>query len=905
MSFAAPPPNSAPPWAPLAERIERLPLILAGPILRRVEPSAVTVWVALQTPRRVTLRVFQWDAASGSITERLVGSRQTVRLGERLHVAAVTARAEDTAHALDAGAIYCYNLAFADEESEGDEDICDLRSPGVLMADPGAASELARLTYPGLPLPSFALPATSLEQVRIFHGSCRKPHGVGRDALATLDRILAKSATNPLERPQQLYLTGDQIYADDVAEPLLPALMDAAETLVGCEELPSIPSGMRLTAPGQRGWVVRTVAQFTTPTPDNHLLTRGEYLAMYLFTWSDALWPAALPAQENIWRAYPEARPKNERERAQRVARWRLDERELADFRAALPHVRRALANIPTYMICDDHDVTDDWYLDGAWCANTLERPLGRRIIRNALYAYALCQAWGNDPDQFKEGHGKAFLETVNRWCAEEKGAEESADAALLEAYLALPDEFSGRGTLPKSERALRWSFTFATPAYHMRVLDTRTHRIYDQPHAAPGLLSDAAMVEQIGGPIPHDSRLTLLISPTPALGVDVVEKIQLLSLDHYAYDRESWALNRRVYHALLRRLARFGRVVILSGDVHYGFGSTMEYWRQAGDDDGDGGDEATQAAQAVRGQAIIANFTSSAFKNAASGVQKALLTVAYPRLFHLLSRGRMPPVDLFAWDEGTPDNANALAAATHAVQHSALAVWWSVPRIATLLRSPAALLLPAHGWPAHTFDQCPPDRRLRLRYLRDVCAPARSEDHPGLPAWTEATLDKVTEAHHQHVRETVAALTGEAPLGVDKALEAARVLESSEYSHRVRLGVAQRLLELAQSVLRHDRLLPQLQARIAAGIGHLLRTAQAHPELWTRVWSDGGLHIVGDANIGEIRFEQDGEGELVAIQQLWWRPPHTPGGADDPQPATEYRASLKAPAADDAPPLP
>src|SRR5690242_6998881 len=91
MSFAAPPPNSSPRWTPLAERIERLPLVLAGPILRRVEPSAVTVWVALQAPRRVTLRVFQWDAASGNLTEHLVGSRQTVRLGERLHVAAVTA----------------------------------------------------------------------------------------------------------------------------------------------------------------------------------------------------------------------------------------------------------------------------------------------------------------------------------------------------------------------------------------------------------------------------------------------------------------------------------------------------------------------------------------------------------------------------------------------------------------------------------------------------------------------------------------------------------------------------------------------------------------------------------------------------------------------------------------------
>lgn len=884
----------SPSWTPLAERLERLPLVLAGPILRRVEPGSVTVWVALRAPRRVTLRIYHWDAASGSLTGRLAGSRHTVRLGERLHMVAVTARATDDTQALDPHAVYCYNLIFDDAATEDAGITRDLRSPGALVANPGAASAVELLTYADLPLPSFALPATTLEQTRIFHGSCRKPHGVGRDALATLDGILAQSATNPLDRPQQLYLTGDQIYADDVAEPLLAALMDAAETLVGHEELPSIPPGMRLTAPGGRAWVVREMARFTTPTPQNQLLTRGEYLAMYLFTWSGALWPAALPTQEDIWRAYPEARPADRREQAWRAARFRLDERELADFRETLPHVRRALANTPTYMICDDHDVTDDWYLDGAWCANVLERPLGRRIVRNGLYAYALCQAWGNDPAQFDGPNGRAFLETVDRWHGDEEDKEQGADAGLMDEYLGLPDEFSGKGTLPRSERALRWYFTVETRAYRALVLDTRTRRVYDQPHAAPGLLSDEAMAEQIGDPITNDARLTLLVSPTPALGVDIVEKIQLLSLDHYAYDRESWALNRRIYQAFLRHLARFGRALILSGDVHYGFGSTMEYWEQAG--------------SALRGAATIVNFTSSSFKNVASGVQKALLTVAYPHLFHLLSRGRMPPLDFFAWDEGTPDNANALAAATRAVQRGVLAVWWSVPRVATLLRSPAALMLPAHGWPAHAFDTCPPARRLRLRYLRDAYKPPEREEHTGLPEWTETTLEDVSATHHQHVRETVAALTGEAPLSVDKALEAARVLESSEYSHPVRLGVAQRLLELAQSVFKHDRLLPELQARISASIGHLLRTALAHPELWTRVWSDGGLHIVGDANIGEIRFEHsggDGDGGYDAVQRLWWRPARAPDLAVNPQPATEYRASLNPPPANDAPLLP
>ena len=63
--------------------------------------------------------------------------------------------------------------------------------------------------------------------------------------------------------------------------------------------------------------------------------------------------------------------------------------------------VRRALANIPVLTICDDHEVTDDWFITGAWRARVLGSTLGRSMIRNALLAYVLFQAWGNTPDAF------------------------------------------------------------------------------------------------------------------------------------------------------------------------------------------------------------------------------------------------------------------------------------------------------------------------------------------------------------------------------------------------------------------------------------------------------------------------------------------------------------------------
>ena len=879
-------------WTPLIARFETLPLILAGPMLRRVEPRSVTVWIALKEARAVTLRVYARDAAGGLI-ERMAGSRRTLRLGDHLHVVAVTAQMSESENEqpLAPGQLYDYDLYFTDAAGAGDDtgNAPHLASPGVLLADPTRATDIGRLVYPGHALPGFVLPAATLRGVRIFHGSCRKPHGVGYDAFAALDAALAESADDLARRPQQLYLTGDQIYADDVAAPLLFMLSDAGALLLAgdrAEKLPLIGREARELPPGGRAHAVRELAHFTTHMAENHLLARAEYLAMYLFAWSDALWPDDLPTLRDLESAYPGALPTSQRDQRRFAASWRIEADELRRFREALPAARRALANIATYMVCDDHDITDDWYLDGAWCERVLGSPLGRRVIRNGLFAYALCQAWGSDPDQFAAGNGASFLAAVDVW----RGDETNASAALLAEQLGVPDGFSGHGTLPRTARTLRWHYTVEGPSFRTLVLDARTRRLYDSPTAAPGLLAPEAVTEQIGlhAVAADAARVTLVVAQTPMLGVDIIEKFQLLSLDHYAFDRESWSLNRRTYLDVLHALAALGQVVVLSGDVHYGFGATLECWRRA-DDNSMGGEES------MRGTATIVNFTSSSLKNAFAGTQKALLTVAYPHLFHLLSQGRMPPVDLFAW-EGDAANAEARRTALAAVRGGATRVWWSAPRLAAILRSPSALLLPAHGWAPHAFDDDPPERAYRLRYLRDECRPVAAG-----PRGPLAGVEALATVHHQEVRETVAALSGEEQLGLGAALEAARVLESSDRPHPVRMALAERLLELAHGAFAEAR---ELEQALERGVGHLLHEAVQHSELWTRAWNDGGLHIVGDTNIGEITFETGSEdgGRLEAVQRLWWWSPDAP---NQPTPATEYRAPLAAPPAHDAPPLP
>src|SRR5579875_2047828 len=105
-------------WMPLTERFTDLPLILSGPIVRRVEPQAATVWLALKEPRRVTLRIYT-RSDEGNLLQQFEGTRRTVRLGDHLHIVAVTAHATSGDAALQWGQL-CYYDLFFDAANQGD-----------------------------------------------------------------------------------------------------------------------------------------------------------------------------------------------------------------------------------------------------------------------------------------------------------------------------------------------------------------------------------------------------------------------------------------------------------------------------------------------------------------------------------------------------------------------------------------------------------------------------------------------------------------------------------------------------------------------------------------------------------------------------------------------------------------
>ncbi|WP_416669509.1 PhoD-like phosphatase [Egbenema bharatensis] len=479
-------------------------------------------------------------------------------------------------------------------------------------------------------LPSFSLPPADLNQLRILHGSCRKAHGGEADILPFIDTLIEQHCTQANTRPHQLFFTGDQIYGDDVADPLLMALTDAGETLLGWqEELPidaSNPVRLKQLYPGQRSQIAEESGGFTAglqgkeKLAKSHLFGLGEYCAAYLLVWSQVLW-TEFPAGQVV---YPQRKA---------AKAWNQEVNALQNLAHTLWRVRRLLANVPTYMIFDDHDISDDWYLNRHWCERVLGRKLGRRTVLNGLLAYALFQGWGNTPEQFEPGQsGAVLLEAAAAWSVS-RGTDSTIEATIAR-YLGLPDTDPATGLpkfcqdgktliLDRHPVALQWDYVVRGSQHEVVVLDTRTWRGYPVNEAAeapPMLLSQTAFDRQLRQPLqPTDRRnpeiqttikATLVIAPTNLVSLKAIDWVQHWNLRQGKVFHndvgDAWNINKYAFSKLLRTLfEQRDRVVVLSGDIHYGSAVCLHYWlRQSSDPD---------SPEAAR---VLAQLTSSAIKN-------------------------------------------------------------------------------------------------------------------------------------------------------------------------------------------------------------------------------------------------------------------------------------------------
>jgi hypothetical protein len=508
--------------------------------VRRVESRAALIWVATSEEVRVGAEVFRIDPGSG-VVGPLVGQGrgELVRLGPRLFVHLIEATPFEAGFPVDT--LLGYDLVLEAEEGGAAERLADLG----LLAGP------ERLVYGNLPLPSFFIRERD-PTLNVVHGSCRLLHGAGEDAMISVDEVLSRSAHDLGRRPSALFLTGDQIYADDVAGPMIGHLRELADTLMGAGDSTSVPGApsLDLVPVGGREDVAREGARFTSDKAGNHLMSFGEFAAMYLTAWNRQNWPPSFRDEDSALEDRRRMSPAAMRARQ----KHRREVRDLERARVALGAVRRVLANTACYMTFDDHDVTDDWNLTGRWRENVKASPTGRRIVANALAAYWAFQGWGNAPSAYPDS-----------WAG------------------VVSDHLRGSGSAHDYETML-WSFdgwSFVAPTVPPTVvLDTRTQRAFDAPEGAARLVgpNERARLRDLVNNCARDPAGPLtVVSPVPVCGLELQERRQkflVKQVGPYEIDFEAWQSNLQGFVDLMCFLVEdlgLEKCLFLSGDVHYG----------------------------------------------------------------------------------------------------------------------------------------------------------------------------------------------------------------------------------------------------------------------------------------------------------------------------------------------
>lgn len=600
-----------------------LPMILSGPIVRRAEPNQITIWIATSKSYRIHATIYRItsDKETNSFDYEVIQTKcetNRIQIGKQLFIHLIQLSPDHDAFPTDT--LLGYNIDF----KRGDE-FQDLKSLGLLSKDNPYS-----ITYGSLDYPAFFL-NSSAQRCNVLYGSCRKPHGDEEDTLSTADMLLEKEYLNLLVRPSTLFLMGDQIYADDVADPLFPVISKISEELIGTREplelidtrLNEEPFQTALNQVNGRQYIMENFCHFTSSHASNHLMTFGEYAAMYLLSWSPQLWETAQEyalfehyddcVKENqIYFVFPkEARyaKENKNEEFRLHNRYTEQQEALISFQHSLYRIRRLLANIPTYMMFDDHDITDDWNISYKWKENVRNSALGSHVIANGISAYWAFQGWGNAPQSYDD----QFL-----W--------------MMKTYFKMLS-IGNIMTYQEDWKNTLWNFDswhFVAPTNPKALfLDTRTKRKYNmEPRPekwgqlieesiwAPELISQKGWERVTSSLFESEwksGRSLIIVSAAPLYGLGLIETflhdyvypLKVLGVNvHTRFDFEAWKYNGKGFTEFLHQVAAWkpSRCIILSGDVHYA--STVK-----------------AAVSFKNGQKLTINqFTSSPLKNMSFG---------------------------------------------------------------------------------------------------------------------------------------------------------------------------------------------------------------------------------------------------------------------------------------------
>lgn len=521
-----------------------LPYLIAGPILRKATPEHLVFWLVTSAPLHGSFELYQQGQR---LLNDSLSQCSSIQIGEHAYVTLAHFRGHFPAN---------QTLSY------------DFVTPH------GGLAELAPyLLYPGETRLHFHL---STQANYVVHGSCRNPHHPSGDALVAMEAKV--SAQSPEERPDLLMMAGDQIYADHVAGPTLDAI-DQVIDLLGLRgetfEGACVDNDKALRRhthhlygrehilptyhPERRWWhaFFKPSEQpvFSATGAENHLIACAEFIAMYLLVWSPVLWRHVDRERLN--------KPNTETDLPTIPEQWQTTFEHEANvmeaFVEGLPKVARLLAHVPTYMIFDDHDVTDDWNLTVGWEYQVYQHPFSKRIIGNALIGYWLCQGWGNEPDHFDA----EFISLAQRYFEDPVPQNHDAFIAHLLSFE-------------------QWHYTIDTSP-KVVVLDTRTRRWRSESRMnKPSGLMDWEALMELQQALLHQEKV-IIVSPAPMFGVKFIETLQRIVTmlgKPLMVDAENWMAHPGSANTLLSIFTHTQtptNFVILSGDVHYSFAYDIE----------------------------------------------------------------------------------------------------------------------------------------------------------------------------------------------------------------------------------------------------------------------------------------------------------------------------------------
>ncbi|MEZ9157070.1 alkaline phosphatase D family protein [Vibrio lentus] len=548
-----------------------LPLLLAGPILRKTTATEVVLWVVTSAPLSGTTQLFNAEQETPFYSSSL-DEQESIQVGTHAWITLIHLQGEFPTNV---------PLEYQIETEQGS--ITEL-APHLIYEDTRTSNDSSRIEF-----------KISTAADYILHGSCRNPHHPSKDSLVAADNKIANQTV--LERPDMLMMSGDQIYADHVAGPTLDAIQQVIQLLglIG-EALPTDSQVSQINSSDalyeseyhlyQRHHLLphhntsdslldklfpkRGIPIFSSTDCENHLVTLSEFIAMYLLVWSPTLWQC-INRERLIDNDFKQAdRQLTPAEQQQ----WRDESVIIDDFIVGLPQVQRLFAHIPTYMIFDDHDVTDDWNLTVGWEQAVDQNRFATQVIGNGLAAYWMCQGWGNAPEKFTsefiEQTKQLFSPVVSNNESESRvesngDLSKNIDPQRHQQYLEMIDRFE------------EWHYTINTSP-KVIVLDTRTRRWRSESRMnKPSGLMDWEALTEFQHQLINQEKV-VIVSAAPMFGVKFIETLQKMATTigkPLMIDAENWMAHPGSANTLISIFTHTKtptNFVVLSGDVHYSF---------------------------------------------------------------------------------------------------------------------------------------------------------------------------------------------------------------------------------------------------------------------------------------------------------------------------------------------